>query len=286
VNRDEAKNILLLYRHGTPDAGDPQIAEALELAKHDLELARWLEAHCARQFVLREKLRQIPVPAGLKEQIISEQAAGERMKSWQKLVLAGGAVALVALLVFLSPFRFTQRTDEATLGVYADEMASVALRGYGMDLATNDLVQIKAYLAQMQAPADYRLPVALQKAVATGCAVENWQATKVSMICFRTGKPLAPGQQNDLWLFVVDRAAVKAADISAVPQIANVNRLVTAAWTQGGKIYLLGTTGDWPTTSIVTCTAFAGIKKLSRNSELVSNCRPKRMGGPTWLVGL
>ncbi len=244
MNRNEAKNILLLYRPGTPDADDPQIAGALELAKHDPELAQWLAAHCARQLVLREKLRQIPVPAGLKEQIISEQAASERMKPWQKLALAGGAVALVVLLVLLSPFHFPQHPDETTFAVYADEMASVALRGYGMDLATNDLVQIKTYLAQKLAPADYSLPVALQKAVATGCAVENWQAAKVSLICFRTGRPLPPGQQNDLWLFVVERAAVKAAAISTVPQIANVNRLVTAAWVRGDKVYFLGTPSD------------------------------------------
>ena len=33
MNRDEAKNILLLYRPGTADAEDPQIAEALALAE-------------------------------------------------------------------------------------------------------------------------------------------------------------------------------------------------------------------------------------------------------------
>ena len=89
VNHDEAKNILLLYRHGTADADDPQIAEALALAKRDPELTRWLVEHCARQFVLREKFRQIAVPAGLKEQIISEQAAQRRMIFWrQKFALA------------------------------------------------------------------------------------------------------------------------------------------------------------------------------------------------------
>ena len=43
----------------------------------------------------------------------------------------------------------------------------------------------------------------------TGCAIEGWQNAKVSMICFRTGKPLRPAEQSDLWLFVVDRASVK-----------------------------------------------------------------------------
>ena len=66
MNRDEAKNFLLLYRPGTADADDPQIAGALALAKRDPELARWLEEHCARQEALRAKFREITVPEGLK----------------------------------------------------------------------------------------------------------------------------------------------------------------------------------------------------------------------------
>ena len=40
MNHDEARQILLLYRPGTADAEDPQIAEALALAKREPELAR------------------------------------------------------------------------------------------------------------------------------------------------------------------------------------------------------------------------------------------------------
>jgi len=49
MNHNEAKDILLLYRPGTADVADPQIAEALALAQRDAELARWFGEHCARQ---------------------------------------------------------------------------------------------------------------------------------------------------------------------------------------------------------------------------------------------
>jgi hypothetical protein len=64
------------------------------------------------------------------------------------------------------------------------------------------------------------------------------------MICFRTGRPLAPGGQSDLWLFVVDRASVRGVPAGDSPQFSQVNRLITATWTQGDKLYLLGTEGD------------------------------------------
>lgn len=243
MSRDEAKNILLLYRHGTADVDDPQIAGALALAQRDPELARWLEEHCARQFVLREKFRQITVPAGLKEQIISEQAAQERMIFWrQKSALV--AMAALVLLVGLAPFWFLNRAHDDTLAIYQNRMAGVALRGYAMDLVTSSPEQILAYLAQNHAPADFVLPAALKQVVLTGCAVEGWQDVKVSMICFRTGKSPAPAGQSDLWLFVVDRASVRGAPAGGVPQISKVNRLITATWTQGDKLYLLGTEGD------------------------------------------
>jgi hypothetical protein len=248
VNRDEAKIILQLYRPNTADAQDPQIAEALALAKQDPELARWLEEHRARQNVLRQKFRQIAAPAGLKEQIISEQAAFSKKNSRrEKMVLVGALTAIVVSLAFLAQSWLPQRGGgDDKFSTYANQMAGVALRGYSMDLMTNNPAQIRAYLAQQHAPSDYVLPAPLQTIAVTGCAVEVWQDKKVSMICFSTGKPLPPGQQGDLWLFVVDLKSVKAAPASASPQFAKVNQLATAAWTEGGKLYFLGTAGNEP----------------------------------------
>jgi hypothetical protein len=245
VNRDEAKTILLLYRHGTADADDPQIAEALALAERDRELKDWLVIHCAREFVLREKFRQIAAPAGLKEQIISEQARQGKMIFWrQEFSLAAAAAAIILLFGVLAFFLFQKTETDGTLAVYQNQMAGVALRGYAMDLMTNDPVPIRAYLAQKQAPADFVLPAALKEAALAGCAVEGWQDKKVSMICFRTAKAVAAGGQGDLWLFVVDHASVKNAPAGVAPQFSKVNRLITATWTQDGKLYVLGTEGD------------------------------------------
>ena len=244
MNRDDAKSILLLYRSGTADAADPQIAEALALVKQDTELARWFGEHLARQEVLRAKFRQIPVPAGLKEQIISEQAAREKIIIWRRnLVLTAAAAVIVASLI-LATLWLRPAGNDNTLAIYQNRMVGVALRGYAMDFATNNAGQIRAYFAQNHAPADYVLPAPLEKVALTGCAIQSWQGVKVSMICFRTGKSLPPGQAGDLWLFVIDRALVKNAPSAGPPQLAKVNQLITATWSQGDKLYLLGTAGD------------------------------------------
>jgi len=243
MNRDDAKNVLLLYRHGTADAADPQVIEALALVERDKELARCFGEHCARQEILRAKFRQIPVPAGLKEQIISEQAAQEKIIFWRPRVLLAAAAVIVAL-VALAPLWFPHRANDDTFAIYRGRMVGVALRGYSMDLATNNPAQIRAFLAESSAPADFVLPAPLEKTATTGCAIESWQGAKVSMICFRTGKPLPPLQQSDLWLFVIDRAAVKNAPPAGARQFVRVNKLMTVTWTHGDKLYVLGMEGD------------------------------------------
>jgi hypothetical protein len=243
VNRDEAKTILLLYRPGTTDAGDPDIAGALALAKQDPELTRWLVEHGARQEALRAGFRKITAPAGLKEQIISEQAAKEKIGIRRKRAVLA-AMAVVMALVALTPLWFQRHQSTDTYDFYRDRMASVALRGYGMDLLTNNPASVRAYLAQKDAPADYVLPAPLGKTAVAGCAIEDWQGAKVSMICFRTGKPLPPGEQSDLWLFVIDRSRVKDAPPAGSFEFVQISRLGMMTWTEGNKVYVLATAGD------------------------------------------
>ena len=66
MTRGNIKEILLLYRPGTADAEDPQIAEAIELSRHDPELGRWFGQHQRFQAAIRAKLRQIEPPKHLK----------------------------------------------------------------------------------------------------------------------------------------------------------------------------------------------------------------------------
>ena len=248
MNHDEAKNILLLYRPGTADAEDPQIAGALALAKREPELTRWLEGHCVRQEALRAEFGQIAVPAGLKEQIISERAAlVKRSSQRRKIFVVAAATAIVVSLVAVAALEFLPRQVQPkapTLANYQSTMVGFALGPYGMALATNDVEQIRNFLAHGHAPADYTLPAPLEKAAATGCTVKYWSGERISMICFRTGKPLPPGRPGDLWLFVADSASINGAPDTTAPQFAQINQIVTATWTQNGRLYLLATEGN------------------------------------------
>ncbi|HXF09584.1 MAG TPA: hypothetical protein VN625_02285 [Desulfuromonadaceae bacterium] len=247
MNRDEAKSILLLYR-SSADAADPQMAEALALAKQDPELARWLEHYAAGQEQVRSQFRAIQPPPALKEQIISEHAARSKAKTRRDRVVSLAAIAaIIVAFVFMGHFWSNQpkyETVSNSLENYQVRMVSIANAGYAMDFTSGDLAQIQSYLSQQKAPADYALPGPLQKATATGCAVQDWDGKKVSMICFATGKPLPVGQPGDLWLFVADRSSIQQATTASTPQFRQVGTIITATWSQGDKVYFLGTAGD------------------------------------------
>ena len=241
MNRDQAQATLRLYRPGSADAHDPDFAEALELAQGDTQLGRWFVDHCATYGTLQDRLKQIAIPAGLKEQILAEQTAPLKVvaiprSSWLKPVLA--IAAAVILLLSIASLWLPRGTDNES--TYRNRMVSTALRNYGMDIETNDLVQIRAFLALKNAPADYALPTELQKLECVGAMVLRWQDRPVSMICFRTGRPLAAGETTDFFFFVTDRGSLAEGS----PSLKQVNKLMTASWAEGDKFYLLATHGD------------------------------------------
>jgi hypothetical protein len=111
-------------------------------------------------------------------------------------------------------------------------MVSSALREYRMDIVTKDMGQLRQFLSGRGAPADYQLTKGLERLPLTGGGRLTWRGNPVSMVCFNRG------DNQMLFLFVMDRAAVKDPPPEK-PQLAKVNALQTASWTQGDKAYVL-----------------------------------------------
>lgn len=240
MNQQEAKEILLLYRPGVDDQ-DPEFTEALALSKTDAELGRWLEEQLAVRKALQRRFQEIPVPAGLKEQILSERKSHlipltplKRRTALLATAMAGALLVLGVSSVFFRP----QKPD--TLAEFRGRMAEIVLRIYPkMDLETNDLSQIRQFMAKNQAPS-YELPAALQKASGTGCTILKWRNHPVSMICFKSGKHTDPMEPSDLFLFVIDGTAVAKAPKMDAAKFVQLNRLGTLTWSAGDKTYVLG----------------------------------------------
>ncbi len=244
MTNEQAKQILQLYRPNTADATGPSFAEALELCERDADLKQWFTNHCALYSAIRSKFKKIAVPEALKEQIIAERPAA-RAPAWQKFVLAGGALALVAMvLMFLSPH--LEPREPHDFATYRHSMDELARNGYPMQLTSTNLESIRTQLAELQSIADYVLPENLLKnAQVVGCLATTWQGKPVSMVCFATGRPTEVGRASDLWLFISTDAVAPDAPKSSTPTfVSEPNGLVTASWKVGNRTYVLATKGD------------------------------------------
>lgn len=234
MSPQEARQILLLYRPGTADANDPQIAEALEMTRNDADLARWFEQHRAFQKAMRSGFRQMEVPAHLKASLLIRGTASPKViipqTGWRSPVWLAAAAALLLLLglagVWLKP-----RTPDQFANFQA-RMVGTALREYRMDIVTNDMGQIRKFMGDRGAPADYQLTTGLEGLQLTGAGLLRWRSHPVTMVCFNRG------DNQMLYLFVMNRSALKDPPTST-PQLARVNDLVAASWTRGDKTYVL-----------------------------------------------
>jgi hypothetical protein len=241
VDSSEAKEILLLYREGIDPADDPQVVEALALALREPELAKWLEQQRIIHTRVRTAFSQIEPPEGLKEQIVSERRAHTGLSIKRKAVLVVAAVAALVLVTPLLVSHFPLQGENKNFSGFQNRMVGIVLRSYPkMDLDTNDLGQIHAFLSQ-RGRGDYVLPPTLDKAAGTGCKLMTWQSQPVSMICFNSGKTPSP-KNPDLFLFVMDQSAVPD-PAAANRHIGQISKLSTLAWSQNGKIYFLGALG-------------------------------------------
>ena len=245
MTRDEAKQVLLRHQPGLLNPDDGEMNAALQMVEQDAELRDWFEAHCARQAALRAAFRSVQPPEGLKQQILSERPAPVAKSTWRKPAVVT-LVTLLAIAIVGSSLWWKERSEldkELSYATYRGAMVN-ALRMYAMDMETNSTPAIREYLAQQQALADFELPQNLAAAKPTGCGVLNWQGNSVTMVCFHSGRPLRPGEQTDLFLFIMPKDAALRTPPTGAPQIAQENRMVTATWTTGNLVYLLATEGD------------------------------------------
>ena len=233
-----AKEILLRYRPGTTDASDPEFAEALDQAKRDPELGRWFAQNQAFQSTIRARFKQLPVPAGLKEDILAGYRAPANPVWWQRPAFQAFAAAAAILLFIGLTLFWSQPREGRSFAAFQSRVVRNAQRGYAMEITTTNLGEIRQYLASQGAQADYVLPAPLEKLPGDGGAVLRWQNKTVSMVCFDLG------DHNDLYLFVANRADLPGAPSTSDPKFTKIGNLTAASWSAGNRTYVLAGPGD------------------------------------------
>ena len=228
----EAKEILVAYRDGC-DPPDARTIEALAIAQADPGTRAWLAGQHEFHAGMERAFRELKPPPELREQILSH-AKTIPLPAWYRSPLLA-AVAVVILLAAFSAL-WLARPAENSLDQFRSRMARSVLRQYNMELQTNDAVQIRRFLDNRKAPADYVLPPGLARLPVVGAGVLSWQGQPVSMVCLRDPN------RGMLFLFIADEPPLRGTDGS--PQYAAIGKLMTAGWQEGRIFYLLVSEGS------------------------------------------
>jgi hypothetical protein len=236
-----AREVLKLYRPGTMDAMNPEMAEALRVAHEDPELARWFDEHCGVYIAIRSKLKQIEVPADLKHRILADQLGRKRVTHFPRALIWLAAAAAVALAA-VGVWKFSKPAPvPPNFAMYREFAARDIQRGYAPKLFSTNSAAISDYLRGKDCPADYDLPNPVEKLPPIGCADLDWRGRKYSMLCYAT----AGSGAGNLWLFV---ARCSDFDPKSLPaggslKFAPVLQLNTLSWVDGDKVYVLAKAG-------------------------------------------
>jgi hypothetical protein len=232
MNRDEAKFILGAYRPGGQDAGDPQFQEALEQLQHDPALAAWFAQEQALDARLSGSFRSFPVPQDLRSQLLAARQVIPLRTGWRwpARLAAAACLALTATLAAVW-LRSPPPSHAADFPTYA---AETIVNLSGLDMKSGDLTTVREWLQTQSAPSDFTLPAGLLGRPIIGCRLLEWNARKVSLVCFQ----LENGRV--VHLFVTDRCSALGTSDCNHPAFAMMNAgIAVASWRDNHRLYVL-----------------------------------------------
>ncbi len=236
MDRGQAREVLLRYRPGRDDTIDPQIVEALALLERDPELALWFEQQQRVDDVIRARFRETPVPADLKQRILAEQKIVRPDFAWRRPVLIAAAAAVVVLGA-LAAWMISKSAASDGLSAYRTYMVTYVSDPYMMNVRASNFDELRQVLAQRKWPTDFIVPDRLRTVTVVGGGAIEWNGHKVALACMKQ-------DNHGVWLFVVEKSALRDAPATQIPRVNTVNAMPTATWTQRGNTYLLTAQGD------------------------------------------
>jgi hypothetical protein len=236
MDEQQARLILQAYRPGS-ERDDSQVAEALEEAARNPQLAQWFEEEQAFDRAISVHLEAVSPPFGLKTRILANTASPANSRQWS---LATKLAAIAALLFLLAQIVSLYRAVAPTapgLPDYAREMVSFIQLTPPLEMKSDDLGAIKNWLVKKEAaPKD--VPPRLAALEPLGCRILSFRGRKVTLICFQRDK------DRLAHLFMVDRAAMPKLRPGERPVFVDAGEWTTAAWAENDRVYMIAVQGD------------------------------------------
>ena len=238
MDNREAKFILNAYRPGGQDASDPRFAEALEQARRDPVLERWLSEAIAFDAAMTDKLRATEVPPDLRESILAGVKVSRPLRS--PFVKWSVAAALVSMAILGSLIWHETRPAHLTgWQSQALDVVSLLVRNKSsFDAQSHNADELLAWLRANHAPAAQELPDNLGKLPSLGCKRFSWNGIPVSVICF-----MRP-DGGLIHLVTTNAVPPSSRSLKTAPEFVRQDGWAIATWHEGDTTYMLALEGS------------------------------------------
>lgn len=255
MNTEEAKAILQSFRPGSEDESDPHFKEALRLLEEDESLNEWFAQEMAFDQAFSAKLQEIHPPADLKTKILGQETTEPEIEYskgtaipfsqeensvswWRNPMFISMAASIIVLLGFITLLirPNTLQASEGDLPRFYDAVSYHADNFPGLATRSDNLDEIKTYLASHSVPTPGELPQGVRPMTPIGCVSYEWEGRSVAVICM--------GGQKVHHLYVVHRADFPN-DIPPIqPAFKQKGDQALAAWADSKNIYVLIVRGN------------------------------------------
>jgi hypothetical protein len=245
MNRERAKFVLGAYRPNHADQDDPEIKEALALAREDDELRQWLDDQMKFDRGMMERLGQIAPPEELYRNVlhgvgVSSRGADEGGvigRIWaRREVRAMAAMLAVGLFVgamIWVPWSIKDRSDvyaslncrDCAVEVIDDLHAGVAR----LDLKTREVGEVKEFMSVAHSVGLSVDSVDLEAVRLMGCKEIRSRTGTVTIVCFRQ-----EGKLFHLATFEIRDIGKSEIPESDSPRMTHHGELLAATWREGG----------------------------------------------------
>lgn len=241
---NEIKDILRATRPQGQDADDSSVVEAEALAAKDPHLSAWLEKERAFDRAFAAKLRDVPVPEGLKERLLAQKPEPEasaqdtrqgdlRANVMPLLALVAALAVIVGLGFVLTPQQNTTLASSEAMpfATFKEKAMAVFGPGFKLSLATSDIGQMRSWLAAHGGARSFSMPPGLSGQEGVGCRIVEMGDHTASLICFRldNGKTAHLFAMPEKYLADAPQAPVTDVD----------KGWMTSAWSSNGMTYML-----------------------------------------------
>ena len=232
MTREEAKEILSAYRHGTDDEKDPLLAGALALARQDRELSVWLAASLAFDQSVRRELAVVSAPLDLRDTILTQRKIIRPAPWWNPHLSARQMAAAAAVFIALGVAVLWANQRPPTFAEFRHDIAALSWgSGTHVEAKAANLHDVREFLATQGVATNFAVPPVLAQSRVRGCSLVMWRGQKVPVLCFNP-------EGKHLHLVVVDRTQFPDAP-TETPETDRSGSARTASWSKDEHSYVL-----------------------------------------------